>query len=1392
MIITQAHIDKFGVLADQTIEGLSPGFNVFLGRNEAGKSTTMQFFKAMFFGYKRGNRSLDPISTKKGVQAGGTLLLTSNAGEGITLTRRPGEKLGGLSLFSSQGVALPDIVLQQLLGNVSTDVFDNVFAFNIKSLMDVSTLSGQDIRLALHGAAFGLGARSPLSVMKELDKRMAVLLKQDKAGVNARINALVTELNDIDSRLQERGPDIEKYGILEQQLEELDAQMAQLQGRRTTQQRTVRMWEQRLALWQHWQELTHVQGQLAVLGEPSGTALAAAMNSSEDQSIFMSDSLHRLKALQDKEYDASVRAATANDLLQRTQEEITTLGAGQEIIGQRATIAALREQKEARSVDVAAVSGLAFKIQHLTAAQTDCFTRLGQGWTIEKAQQADTSLHIIDAIAQHETALLKAAQQVQQEQQILQRLEQDCYAAQDAMHMLQQQIVDEGIEMPPAVEVDALAGLYSQARVQITELATARIRVQQTSQAVYAALGNIDVSWVPERLETIEDFPAVRQQAQQCSVQLLAAQQDCAAATSLVQRLDAQLHQHTVQYKQLQHELAQHQAEPTEAALKQYRGTLQQLERNATLRVMATQQVMQVTSVIDQSRSAAKQLPIDSEWLSLASVVLLAAGAGTVTYGIMQDHIISLIVGGVLCVLWAIGAGLVWGKKTLFAGDSMGVAHALQAQQLAKAQGDLARIEAQMTEQMQQLAGWCSVFPADFTHVDVAVQYAQDHLGLAWQQQGIAAAKQQNLAAVQGALHQLQEQAKAAAGQLEQATKRHSELLATWQQLTEKLLLPAAFGPETLALFFNAVDMARNAHQENTVAVAQVAALQANIVRCVHTAAGLPLFGMYFSQEQRLLITTWAQEGNCAATNDAGEAPAQDALLRELLDCVSNGFTRLRQVQSQEQEAQTQRRVVAERKEQVQRLVARIEQVKASLAEANAQHIAAQEKWQQWLIAYGFAATLTPETAKEAIQLLQNIQEQNNSIGILQQEVAACKTRLGAYLSQLYAVVTQCNVSTGTQLAELLPQGLDEAALAAYCGNHASELFATAETVLESIVQLLEQASVQQTRQQALGDRVKEYEQTIQEAVIAQNFAAQGLAQMYASADVADAEAFSAAFTQWERKQALYKRRSELLGAFHAISKEEATSVEELLAVFASANEEQLQEAYAEARLAYETLQTEAEQKAEIRGTLRQEQKGLVSGEENAHLWRQHSIVKDTLQQTVRQWRLLALSRHLMSAAKTRFEQEGQQGVIGIASKIFAHITHGEYTGITATAEEGAFHAVHRSGTLKDPEKELSQGTKEQLYLALRLGYIQNHASNAEPVPVFMDDILVNFDKKRAWHAAETLLQFAQGNQVLFFTCHPSTAEMFAQVASGIAPLVPTNYYDIIGGNISKQLAIDS
>lgn len=66
---------------------------------------------------------------------------------------------------------------------------------------------------------------------------------------------------------------------------------------------------------------------------------------------------------------------------------------------------------------------------------------------------------------------------------------------------------------------------------------------------------------------------------------------------------------------------------------------------------------------------------------------------------------------------------------------------------------------------------------------------------------------------------------------------------------------------------------------------------------------------------------------------------------------------------------------------------------------------------------------------------------------------------------------------------------------------------------------------------------------------------------------------------------------------------------------------------------------------------------------------------------------------------------------------------------------------------------ELSQATKEQAYLSLRLALASVLADRA-PFPIIMDDPFVHFDNERLSRMIEILKEIQPSHQLIYFTCH--------------------------------------
>lgn len=159
------------------------------------------------------------------------------------------------------------------------------------------------------------------------------------------------------------------------------------------------------------------------------------------------------------------------------------------------------------------------------------------------------------------------------------------------------------------------------------------------------------------------------------------------------------------------------------------------------------------------------------------------------------------------------------------------------------------------------------------------------------------------------------------------------------------------------------------------------------------------------------------------------------------------------------------------------------------------------------------------------------------------------------------------------------------------------------------------------------------------------------------------------------------------------------------------------------------------------------------------------------LRAAVDHWAPLVLASALMEEAIQRFEREHQPAMLQNVGELFACMTHNRYVGLRRRLDESGTILVELAdGGAKEP-KQLSTGTREQLYLAIRLAYARHYCRANEPLPLVMDDVLVNFDDSRADGALEVLLSLGEHFQVVFLTCHQSTIDRIKGRLPGLVPI---------------------
>lgn len=141
------------------------------------------------------------------------------------------------------------------------------------------------------------------------------------------------------------------------------------------------------------------------------------------------------------------------------------------------------------------------------------------------------------------------------------------------------------------------------------------------------------------------------------------------------------------------------------------------------------------------------------------------------------------------------------------------------------------------------------------------------------------------------------------------------------------------------------------------------------------------------------------------------------------------------------------------------------------------------------------------------------------------------------------------------------------------------------------------------------------------------------------------------------------------------------------------------------------------------------------------------------------------LAAHLMDRARERFDRERQPEVVRVAGRVFKRMTLGRYVDVRVPLE-GGLAVVSAEGDVR-PVGELSQGTAEQLYLALRVGLISSLGATGKHLPVLMDDVTVNYDPERLEAAATAVSELVSARQVVLFTCDPATADVMVSGVPG-------------------------
>lgn len=151
----------------------------------------------------------------------------------------------------------------------------------------------------------------------------------------------------------------------------------------------------------------------------------------------------------------------------------------------------------------------------------------------------------------------------------------------------------------------------------------------------------------------------------------------------------------------------------------------------------------------------------------------------------------------------------------------------------------------------------------------------------------------------------------------------------------------------------------------------------------------------------------------------------------------------------------------------------------------------------------------------------------------------------------------------------------------------------------------------------------------------------------------------------------------------------------------------------------------------------------------------------------------LTVAQRLLKWAVDRYRDQQQGPMLKRASEIFAGLTLGEFSRLVVDADSSPPRLEAKRRTGKPVEVGgLSEGTRDQLFLALRIAALEMQVASRTAMPFVADDLFINFDDERARAGFAALKELSTKTQVLFLTHHAHLVPIIREVCGDAVNVV--------------------
>jgi len=402
-----------------------------------------------------------------------------------------------------------------------------------------------------------------------------------------------------------------------------------------------------------------------------------------------------------------------------------------------------------------------------------------------------------------------------------------------------------------------------------------------------------------------------------------------------------------------------------------------------------------------------------------------------------------------------------------------------------------------------------------------------------------------------------------------------------------------------------------------------------------------------------------------------------------------------------------------------------------------------RQRWESLLKQCGFPVDWNVHTATTVLAGIADARRQQEKAEVLDQRVRDMQSGLSQFETEVVSLCEQ----VACELMDHPP-----------------------ENAVEELVRLLEQSRQEMQEQKSLQKRKTTLEARCQTRQHQLKQEQASLNQLLQLAGAADESSFLAVARQASRAYALSDQLAGIDQQLRALrGNEDQMAFEEALEEVDAVELESRQRMLNAER---ERVEQQFDEALRQQGIAEDRLRQLEQANQAATLAQTLEGTRSQLAEQVDRWASLLLARTFMLRAMERFQREHQPALLTDIGRLVRRMTAGRYLSISRKLDQRGSLQVHQAdGRVKEPH-QLSTGTREQLYLAIRLGYVLHYCREAEPLPIMMDDVLVNFDDRRAAETLDALIELSRDIQLILLTCHQQTVDMARSRLPNLQPIM--------------------